>query len=105
MSGPEQATPLAVGSRGDKGRLSMKSLTAIALLCALGTVAAAMPAPVERARPAVVLGGADISIGPSGAVRERDYFQAPQAQFNAGGFVCRLPLIVFDKTRLASSCH
>jgi hypothetical protein len=38
-------------------------------------------------------------------VQERDYFQAPQAQFNAGAFVCRLPLIVFDKTRLASSCR
>lgn len=83
----------------------MKSLTAIVLLCALGTVAAAKPAPVERASPALALSDADINIGSSGAVREREYFQAPQAQFNAGGFVCRLPLIVFDKTRLASSCR
>ena len=83
----------------------MKGLTAIALLFALGTVAAAKPAPVEEARPAIALSDVDIHIGASGPARERDYFQAPQAQFNAGGFVCRLPLIVFDKTRLASSCH
>jgi hypothetical protein len=83
----------------------MKSLTAIALLCALGTVAAAKPAPVEGTRPTIALNEADINIGQSGPVREREYFQAPQAQFNAGGFACRLPLIVFGKTRLASSCH
>jgi hypothetical protein len=83
----------------------MKGLTAIALLCALATVAAAKPAPVERARPTLALNDSDINISSSGPVRERDYFQAPQAQFNAGAFVCRLPLIVFDKTRLASSCR
>ena len=83
----------------------MKGLTAIALLFALGTVAAAMPAPVEGARPAVALNDGNINISPSGPAPERDYFQAPQAQFNAGAFVCRLPLIVFDKTRLASSCR
>ncbi len=81
----------------------MKGLTAIAMLCALGTVAAAKPAPVETAR--LALTNADINVSSSGPVRERDYFQAPQAQFNSGGLVCRLPLIVFDKTRLASSCR
>ena len=83
----------------------MKGLTAIALLFALGTIAAAKPAPVEDARPAIALSDVDINIGASGPARERDYFQAPQAQFNAGGFVCRVSLIVFDKTRLASSCR
>jgi len=83
----------------------MKSLTAIALLLALGSVAVAKPAPVERPRPAFALNDADINIGPTGAALEREYFQAPQPQFNAGGFPCRLPLIVFGKTRLASSCH
>jgi hypothetical protein len=83
----------------------VKGLTAIALLCALGTVAAAKPAPVDRARPAIALNEANVDISSTGLIRERDYFQAPQAQFNAGGFVCRVPLIVFDKTRLASSCH
>jgi hypothetical protein len=83
----------------------MKGLTALALLFALGTVAAAKPTPVDQARPAIALSDVDIEIGPSGPAREREYFQAPQAQFNAGGFVCRVSLIVFDKTRLASSCR
>lgn len=83
----------------------MKGFAAIALLCALGTVAVAKPAPIERGRSAVAFNDADINIGPTGPAREREYFQAPQAQFNAGGLVCRLPVIVFDKTRLASSCH
>jgi hypothetical protein len=83
----------------------MKGLTAIALLFALGTVAAAKPAPVEQARLGIALSDVDINIGPSGPAREREYFQAPQTQFNAGGLVCRVSLIVFDKTRLASSCR
>ena len=83
----------------------MKGLTAVALLFALGTVVAAKPAPVEPARSAIALEDTDINIGPTGPARERDYFQAPQAQFNAGALACRLPLIVFNKTRLASSCH
>jgi hypothetical protein len=83
----------------------MKGFTAIAVLCALGTAAAAKPAPVESVRPAVTLTEADINIGQSSPVREREYFQAPQAQFNAGSLVCRVPVIVFDKTRLASSCR
>jgi hypothetical protein len=89
----------------------MKGLTAIALFCALatlgtlGTGAVAKPTPVERARPGITFDEADINISQSGPARERDYFQQPQAQFNAGGFVCRLPLIVFDKTRLASLCR
>ncbi len=83
----------------------MKGLTAIALLFALGTVAAAKPAPIEQARLGIALSDVDINIGPSGPAREREYFQAPQTQFNAGGLVCRVSLIVFDKTRLASSCR
>ena len=43
----------------------MKGLTAIALLFALGTVAAAKPAPVEQARPGIALSDVDINIGPS----------------------------------------
>jgi hypothetical protein len=85
------------------GHKPMKGLMAIALLCALGSVAGAKPAPVDPARLTHTI--ADINISSAGPVRERDYFEAPQAQFNSGGFVCRLPLIVFDKTRLASSCR
>jgi hypothetical protein len=83
----------------------MKALFAILLLLASGAAAVARPAPIEGQRPALVLHDTDINIGPAGPTLERDYFQAPQPQFNAGGFPCRLPLIVFDKTRVASSCH
>lgn len=83
----------------------MKGFAAIALLCALGTAAAAKPAPVGQARSGLAFNDADINISANSPAREREYFQAPQAQFNAGGLVCRLPVVVFDKTRLASSCH
>ena len=37
---------------------------------------------------------------------EADYFRAPQAPFAAGRvFPCRLQLRMFEKTRLAQSCH
>ena len=57
----------------------IKALTAIALLLALGAVALAKP--VERTSLALV--NADINIGSIGAMRERNYFQAPQSPFNA----------------------
>jgi hypothetical protein len=59
------------------------------------------PAEVRSA----ALNDSAVNIGVAGTTLERGYFQAPQAQFNAGGFPCRVPLVVFDKTRLASSCH
>lgn len=83
----------------------MKALIAISLLLAMGAASVAKPSPIEGPRPALVLHDTDINIGAAGATPERDYFQAPQPQFNAGGFPCRLPPIVFDKTHLASSCH
>ncbi len=83
----------------------MKALIAISLLLASGAASVAKPAPIERPRPTLALNNSDINTGAAGATQERDYFQAPQLQFNAGGFPCRLPLIVFDKTHLASSCH
>jgi hypothetical protein len=83
----------------------MKGFTAIFLLFVLGSVATAKPAPVEQAQVGIAMSDVDINIGASGPTREREYFQSPQAQFNAGGFVCRVSLIVFDKTRLASSCR
>ncbi len=80
----------------------MKELTAVALLLALSAVAGAKPAPVEPLRPPDDVGK---NISSVGAVLERDYFRAPQPQFNAGGFPCRLQPSVFDKTRLAESCR
>ena len=55
----------------------MKALTATALLLALSAGALAKPNPVERPRLALV--NADMSMGSVGAMRERDYFEAPQS--------------------------
>jgi hypothetical protein len=42
----------------------------------------------------------------SGAMREQAYFNTPQTPHTAGRvFPCRLPLNVFEKTRLARSCN
>lgn len=83
----------------------MKALIAISLLLALGVASVAKPSPIEGPRPAFVRDDTDINIGATGATQERNYFQAAQPQFNAGAFLCRLPLVIFDKTHLASSCH
>ena len=70
----------------------MKALSATALLLALAEVALAKPNPVEGSRLAIV--NADFNIGSlgdensAGAMRERDYFEAPQRPFNAGAFPC-----------------
>ena len=89
----------------------IKTLTAIALLLALGAVALAKQTPVERTSLALV--NADINIGSIGAMRRtsvrsercvRNYFQAPQSPFNADAF-CRLEPALFHKTRLAQSCR
>jgi hypothetical protein len=91
----------------------MKALTATALLLALSAVALAKPNPVER--PRLALANADINtgslaamrenIGSIGAMREREYFEAPQSPFNAGAFPCRPEPVLFHKTRLAQSCR
>ena len=91
----------------------MKALMATALLLALSAVALAKPNPVER--PGLALVNADIymgsvgamreNIGSVGAIRERNYFEAPQPPFEAGAFPCRLELALFDKTRVAQSCR
>jgi hypothetical protein len=92
----------------------MKALTATVLLLALSAVALAKPNPVER--PRFALENADMNmgsvramrenIGPVGAMRERDYFGAPQSPFNAGAFPYRLEPVLFHKTHLISqSCR
>jgi hypothetical protein len=89
----------------------MKAVTVTALLLALSAVALAKPNPVERPRFArenadmnmASVGAMRENIGPVGAMRERDYFGAPQSPFNA--FPCRLEPILFHKTRLAQSCR
>ncbi len=88
----------------------MKGLTAVAIFLALTVAAVAKPAPVRDLNPAddripTARNDVDINIGPTGAMLERNYFQAPQRQFGAGSFSCRMQLSVFDKTRLAQSCN
>ena len=47
-----------------------------------------------------------IATGPSGALLESNYFNAPQSSLAVGrGNSCRLPLSLFEKTRLAQSCN
>ena len=82
----------------------MKNVIALALLMALGATAQGKLAPVEPQPAATSLDDFAISTGPAGA--ERDYFRAPPATYAARRtFPCRLQLIIFDKTRLAQSCH
>ena len=91
----------------------MRALTATALLLALSAVALAKPNPVERPRLALVnanmsmgsVGAMHENIGTVGAMRERNYFRAPQPPFSAGTFPCRLEPDLFAKTRLAQSCR
>jgi len=91
----------------------MKGLTATALLLALSAVALAKPNLVERPRLALVnaeihtgsVGAMRENMGSVEAMRERDYFEAPQSPFNAGPFPCRLEPDLFAKTRLAQSCR
>ena len=87
----------------------MKGLVALAFFLVLIAVAGGKPAPVEELHPTLALNEADIAIGPRetprAATLERNYFEAPQQQFSVGSFPCRLQPTVFEKTRLAQSCH
>jgi hypothetical protein len=84
----------------------MNHLIALALLFALGAAAQAKPTPVEPQPGAISRDALAISTRPAGATLERDYFRAPQpADATGRGFSCRLQLRIFDKTRLAQSCH
>jgi hypothetical protein len=88
--------PLA---RSKEAKPVIKTLTAITLLLASGPVALAKHTQVEGPRLALVI--ADINSGSVGAMRERDYFEAPQTPFDA----CRWQPSLFNKTRLAQSCR
>jgi hypothetical protein len=89
----------------------MKPLMPVALLLAISTVALAKPTPIERLPLAVnaginmnmgYVGPVQENTGSIGAMRERQYFEAPQSPLNA--FPCRLEPLLFDKMRLAQSC-
>lgn len=89
--------------------MTMRHAT-IALLClsaaaALGAAAAqAKPTPIESMRLTASTEETSMATGPAGAMLESDYFRAPQRPLTAGRvFPCRLQ--IFDKVKLAQSCH
>jgi hypothetical protein len=48
-------------------------------------------------------GSVQDNTGSIGAMREREYFEAPQSPLKA--FPCRIVPVLFDKVRLAQSCR
>jgi hypothetical protein len=86
----------------------MKALAATMVFLSLTIAATAKPTPVssiDQFRELVqtsVRSDTDVNTGPSGALLERSYFEAPQPQLNVS---CRLQLSVFDKTRLTEACN
>jgi hypothetical protein len=86
----------------------MKALAATMVFLSLTVLAAAKPTPVSSLNTiqdliqTSVRNDTDVNTGPSGALLERSYFEAPQPQLNVS---CRLQLSVFDKTRLTEACN
>ena len=79
----------------------MKTLIFSALLT-MSAFAQAKPSPLAPQAIATSPDNTVIESGPSGAMLESNYFNAPQAPFTAGRLMpCRLQLTVFEKTRLA----
>jgi hypothetical protein len=78
----------------------MKPLMPAALLIALSTVALAKPTPIEL--PTALVDAGVMNMGSGGAMREREYFQAPQSPLKA--FPCRIEPVL-DKVRVAQSCR
>ena len=89
----------------------MKGLAITAMfLVSMAAVAIAKPVPVSKLNPLEDLAppptqnDVDINSGPSGAMLEREYFQAPPP-FTAGGLPCRLQTAIFNKVQLAQLCR
>lgn len=84
----------------------MKALLAIAILLSLSAGAQAKLAPVDAPRLTHAPDDSAMVAGPAGAMLEFGYFRAPQTPVAAGRvFPCRLQLQVFEKTKIAQSCH
>ena len=86
----------------------MKALVVTMVFLSLTGVASAKPTPVSSLNQiqdliqTSVRNDTEVNTGPSGALLERSYFEAPQPQLNVS---CRLQLSVFDKTRLTEACN
>jgi len=90
----------------DGGIFPMKILITFAMVVALGAAAQAKPAPLDPRPISLSTDDAAIATGPAGATLESNYFRAPPQPYAAGRvFPCRLQLRVFEKTRIAQSCH
>ena len=84
----------------------MQALLALTVLLTLGAAAQAKPTPVERIQNPFAPDESAMLMGPAAAMLESDYFRMPQTPFASDRvFPCRLQLRIFDKTRLARSCH
>jgi len=89
----------------------MKDLALTAtFLVLMAAVATAKPIPVKKMNASEDLNAlltrndVDINSGPSGAMLEREYFQATPP-LEAGGLPCRLQSAIFNKVQLAQLCH
>ena len=76
-----------------------------AALCAVGGTAQAKPAPVEAPGTTLWSEIAAAYSPPAAALREHDYFQAPQSPTVAGrGPTCRPQVTEFNKVQIARGC-
>jgi hypothetical protein len=84
----------------------MKNLLAVILVLTTATTATAKPSPVGPARSEIALAHAstEFNIGPAGAILERNYFRAPEADSHSGLYLCRSEPSMFAKVRLTQSC-
>jgi hypothetical protein len=101
-----------VGAQGlsplSDGDGPMKAVTAFAVLLALGAPfgASAQAKIAPLASQAVVTASEDLAASRLAAQREAEYFRTPQSPLASELlFPCRLQHVIFDKTRLAQSCH
>ena len=87
----------------------MRAPTAFALFATLAPMllsgpAQAKPSPLEPQVIAISVDDTAIATGPTGALLESNYFNAPPPPASAPRS-CRMQFNVFEKTRLARACN
>lgn len=91
-----------------KATTAFGQIVPVATACVLLLIA--MPAQAKLVTgstlPVIAISADDTAIatGPAGTLIESSYFNAPQAPIGATRS-CRLPMSLFDKTRLARACN